>query len=197
MKVNHLIHAQQFPLLKKIISQGATRNKHRSKIYWKVTCHWRVTVLLKANEIIVIHEQTRKWHMNVFFLIRKHYLLVILTCLKKTRNNAERRETNKVVLRPQVLTTVLNSLWKLTSETTRARELRREKAHFPLPHALFSLELLFSTSLLSEGLTRATRQIARKTAVKRTSHTSENLANYVRNSYNMLEIRLSQHLKQL
>ena len=29
---------------------------------------------------------------------------------KRTRNNAERRETNKVVLRQQVLTTVLNSL---------------------------------------------------------------------------------------
>ena len=137
MKVNLLIHAQQFPLLKKIISQGSTSNKHRTKIYWKVTCHWRVTVLLKANEIIVIHEQTRKWPMNVFFLIRKHYLLVILTCLKKTRNNAERRETNKVVLRPQVLTTVLNSLWKLTSETTRAGAEEREGALPPSPRLIF------------------------------------------------------------
>ena len=30
---------------------------------------------------------------------------------KRTRNNAERRETSKVVLRQQVLITVLNSLW--------------------------------------------------------------------------------------
>ena len=36
---------------------------------------------------------------------------------KRTRNNVERRETNKVILRLQVLTTVLRSLWKLTSET--------------------------------------------------------------------------------
>ena len=36
---------------------------------------------------------------------------------KRTGNNVERRETNKVILRLQVLTTVLRSLWKLTSET--------------------------------------------------------------------------------
>ena len=35
------------------------------------------------NEIIVIHEQTAMWHVNVFFLTCKHYLLVILTSLKE------------------------------------------------------------------------------------------------------------------
>ena len=34
-------------------------------------------------EIIVIHEQTTMGHVNVFFLIRKHYLLVILISLKE------------------------------------------------------------------------------------------------------------------
>ena len=36
---------------------------------------------------------------------------------KRTQNNVERRETNKVILRLQVLTTLLRSLWKLTSGT--------------------------------------------------------------------------------
>ena len=58
------------------------------------------------NEVIVIHEQTTMWHVNVFFLIRQHYF-----------NNVERRKTNQVILRLHDLTTVLNSLWKLTSET--------------------------------------------------------------------------------
>ena len=74
------------------------------------------------NEIIVIHELTTMWHVNVFFLIRGHYFVdsflffLILTSLKEP-NNVERHETNKVILRLQVLTTVLRSLWKLTSET--------------------------------------------------------------------------------
>ena len=80
----------------------------------------------------------------------------------------------------------------MKTDANNARELRREKAHFPFPHltrVLFSLDLVFSTSLLSEGLARATRQIARNTPVKRTLQTSQNLANYVRNSYNILKIR--------
>ena len=148
MKANHLIHAQQFPLLKKTISQGAASNKHRTKIKWKVKGHWLVTVLLKAKEIIVIHEQTTTRHMNDFFLIRNHCLLVILTCLtfKRTRNNPERRETNKLVLKLPVLTTVLNSLWKLTSETTRAGAEEREGAipPFPIPRASYFPLTLFS-----------------------------------------------------
>ena len=35
------------------------------------------------NEIIVIHEETTMWHVNVFFLTCKHYVLVILTSLKE------------------------------------------------------------------------------------------------------------------
>ena len=57
-----------------------------------------------------------------------------------------------------------------TDANTDGRELRREKAHCPLPNitrVLFSLDLVSSTSLLSEGLARDTRQIARKTLIKR------------------------------
>ena len=64
----------------------------------------------------------------------------------------------------------------MKTDANNARELRREEAEFPLPQitgVLFSLDLVFSTSLLSEGLARATRQIARKTLVKSTLHTSE------------------------
>ena len=86
----------------------------------------------------------------------------------------------------------------MKTDANNARELRREKAHFALPHitrVLFSFDLVFSTSLLSEDLARAT--IARNTPVKRTLHTSQNLANCVKNSYNILKIHLSQHLAQL
>ena len=80
----------------------------------------------------------------------------------------------------------------MKTDANNARELRREKAPFPFPHitrVLFSLDLVFSTSLLSEGLARATRLIARNTPVKRTLQAPQNLANYVRNSYNILKIR--------
>ena len=60
----------------------------------------------------------------------------------------------------------------MKTDTNNARELRREKAQFPLAHVtgvLFFLDLVFSTSLLSGGLARATRQIARKTSGKKNS----------------------------
>ena len=88
----------------------------------------------------------------------------------------------------------------MKTDANNTRELRREKAHFALPYitrVLFSFDLVFLTSLLSEGLARARRQIGINTPVKRTLHTSSNLVNYVRNTYNILKIRLSQYLAQL
>ena len=87
-----------------------------------------------------------------------------------------------------------------TDADTDAWELTTEKAHSPLPNitrVLFPLDLVFSTSLLSEGLARDTRQIARKTLVKRILNASTNLANYTRNFYNIPEIPLSQQVAQL
>ena len=60
----------------------------------------------------------------------------------------------------------------IKTDANNARELRREKVPFPLAHitgVLFFLDLVFSTSLLSGGLARATRQIARKTSGKKNS----------------------------
>ena len=67
----------------------------------------------------------------------------------------------------------------MKTDANNARELRREKVQFPLAHitgVLFFLDLVFLTSLLFEGMARATRQIARKTLLKRSLYTSQNLA---------------------
>ena len=44
--------------------------------------------------------------MNVFFPVHKHYFFGNSYLFKRTGNNAERRETSKVVFRQQVLTTI-------------------------------------------------------------------------------------------
>ena len=77
----------------------------------------------------------------------------------------------------------------MKTDANNARELRREKAQFPLAHVtgvLFFLDLVFSTSLLSGGLAR---QIARKTSGKKNFPYLLKFCQLRRNSYNIIEIR--------
>ena len=56
--------------------------------------------------------------MNVFFPVRKHYFLVILTFLKGPETTRKGAKTSKVVLRQQGFNNCTQLTVKLTSEIT-------------------------------------------------------------------------------